>query len=272
MVGRAKSDALKKQEARQAKDTLMQEAVRLYRMELEKESSDPSRNGARTICARVSEEHMAATGENITLNHGTLIRLSDPDNKSLSDFNASKSWLTPEEHKLVTQYCVEVAERGFPMNHKRLKEIVDHIVRARVGEQFPGVGKNWTDRFVQKHAAELGTYWSRPLDSKRGQAVNPVANEAWWTLLLERLIEDAIVEECFWATDEVGFKEGEAVRTRVIGPAGVQIVYQQSSGNRGTTTVIATICAGGTSIPPAVLYKGHAFLVKWCQENPLNAS
>ena len=37
-------------------------------------------------------------------------------------------------------------------------------------------------------------------------------------------------------------------------------------------TVIVTICADGTSLPPAVLFKGQAFQVKWAQDNPTKAS
>ncbi|KAF8142627.1 hypothetical protein K438DRAFT_1538315, partial [Mycena galopus ATCC 62051] len=52
----------------------------------------------------------------------------------------------------------------------QLKEIVDEICRARLGDKFPakGVGKKWTGRFVEKHHDRLWTYWSHSLDNKRG--------------------------------------------------------------------------------------------------------
>jgi len=48
--------------------------------------------------------------------------------------------------------------------------------------------------------------------------------------------------------------------------------YPQRGGNRENITVIVTICADGTTTPPAVIFKGQAFQVKWKQDNPANAS
>jgi hypothetical protein len=48
--------------------------------------------------------------------------------------------------------------------------------------------------------------------------------------------------------------------------------YQQRAGTRENITVIVTICANGTSTPPAIIFKGSAYQVKWSQNNPLNAS
>ncbi|KAJ8595504.1 hypothetical protein M405DRAFT_727901, partial [Rhizopogon salebrosus TDB-379] len=66
-------------------------------------------------------------------------------------------WLTQEETERVIEYSIEVAHRGFPLNHRWLKEHVDKILCARLGDSFPktGVGKNWTDCFVEKHSSRL---------------------------------------------------------------------------------------------------------------------
>ncbi|KDQ22565.1 hypothetical protein PLEOSDRAFT_1017132, partial [Pleurotus ostreatus PC15] len=71
---------------------------------------------------------------------------------------------------IVIRFAVEMALCGFPLTHRHLKEHVDGIVRARLGDAFPatGVGKNWTDRFTEKHRTRLSTYWSHSLDNKRG--------------------------------------------------------------------------------------------------------
>jgi len=37
-------------------------------------------------------------------------------------------------------------------------------------------------------------------------------------------------------------------------------------------TVVVVICADGTSLPPAVIFKGECFQTSWKQDNPLNAS
>jgi hypothetical protein len=47
--------------------------------------------------------------------------------------------------------------------------------------------------------------------------------------------------------------------------------YQQRAGTRDNITVIVTICADGTSTPPATIFKGSAYQVKWGENNSLNA-
>ncbi|KIK72579.1 hypothetical protein PAXRUDRAFT_65996, partial [Paxillus rubicundulus Ve08.2h10] len=48
--------------------------------------------------------------------------------------------------------------------------------------------------------------------------------------------------------------------------------YQQRTGSRENTTIIVMICADDTSTPPAVIFKGNVYQVKWKQDNPANAS
>jgi hypothetical protein len=82
----------------------------------------------------------------------------------------------------------------------------------------------------------------------------------------------AVLDENPYGTDESGFFAAGSVRERVIGAAKKKQQYQQADGGRENTTVIVTICADGTSLRPAAIFKGKAYQVKWDQKNPLNAS
>jgi hypothetical protein len=72
-----------------------------------------------------------------------------------------QKWLTSDEEWVVIDFAVECANRGFPLSHRRLKEHVDEIARARWGDKFPtdGVGKQWMTWFVSDHD-ELRMYCS----------------------------------------------------------------------------------------------------------------
>jgi len=75
-----------------------------------------------------------------------------------------------------------------------------------------------------------------------------------------------------YGSDESGFQSGTgSSNEKVIGAAGKRIQHQQKTGNRENITVMVTICADGTSIPPAVIFKGSKYLIKWKQDNPTNA-
>lgn len=270
MPGRPKSVTRKRREAREACDYLMSRAVEAYRAELTK-APGIRRRGARTICHDFEKMNFEATGKLIKLSYSTLIRLA-AGGKTLSETNAAKAWITEEETKQVIAYVQEVGDRGFPLSHKRLREHVNEICHARLGDGFPGVGVKWTNRFVEKHADSLKTSWSRSLDSKRGRAVNPHTNKAWFDLLEDVFEKYDINEDCIYAADEIGISPDSGEHERVIGGRRPGPQYQQRTGNRENITIIVTICADGTAQPPAVILKGNAYQVKWKQENPANAS
>ncbi|KAF5354762.1 hypothetical protein D9756_005505 [Leucocoprinus leucothites] len=83
---------------------------------------------------------------------------------------------------------------------------------------------------------------------------------------------EAITPGNIYGVDETGIQKGVGLSDYVIGPAGESIQHQQRSGDRENITIIVTICADGTSILPAVIFKGQAFRTSWLQNNPLNAS
>ncbi|KAE9403812.1 hypothetical protein BT96DRAFT_776851, partial [Gymnopus androsaceus JB14] len=93
------------------------------------------------------------TGKTIKLNHATIINHAK-GKPTRAESNATKAWLTTKETNVVIAYIIEVANQGFPLSHRQLKEHVDEVLRLRLGARFPvtGVGKKWTQRFVRKHS------------------------------------------------------------------------------------------------------------------------
>jgi hypothetical protein len=81
-----------------------------------------------------------------------------------------------------------------------------------------------------------------------------------------------IEEECTYGSDEIGCNPAEGRKERVMGSRKPGPQYQQRDGNRENVTVIVTICADGTSTPPAVIFKGQGYQVKWKQNNPADAA
>jgi len=48
--------------------------------------------------------------------------------------------------------------------------------------------------------------------------------------------------------------------------------YQQVVGSQENTTVLVTICADGSALPPAVIFKEKAYQTDWNKNNPAKAS
>ena len=97
-------------------------------------------------------------------------------------------------------------------------------------------------------------------------------NEAWWKLLGETVTKYKIKEENTDTTDEVGIQaQGGGECEYVFGSHKKAAPYQQCSGTCENITTIVTVCVDGTSMPPAVIFKGSTYQVKWGKDNPLNA-
>ena len=269
MAGRAKSDTKKTQNARESYEDLKARAIKAYKVELAKANG----KGARTVAKDFVNLYKLETGMDIKLSYCTLIRGAD-GGRSRAEANAARSWLTDDETEVIIEYIGEVGNRGFPLSHRRLKEHVDQILRARLGEIFPasGVGKQWTNRFVEKYSSKIKMSWSTPLESKRGRAVNPHTKDAWFSLLQQTITDYGVEAECTYGTDEIGCNPAEGQKERVMGSLKPGPQYQQRDGNRENITVIVTVCADGTSSPPAVIFKGQGYQVKWKQDNPANAA
>ncbi|KAG1834302.1 hypothetical protein F4604DRAFT_1515057, partial [Suillus subluteus] len=109
---------------------------------------------------------------------------------------------------------------------------------ARLQSNFPeaGVGKNWTERFILRHSTRLSQYWSKPLDTARGRAVNPSTNKAWYDILGRTIKTEGIEDDCLWAADETGFQPGGGLKERVIRAANRKTQHQQRDGNRENIT------------------------------------
>ena len=254
-------------------DALMARAVLAYRTELKK-PDHRSRRGLRTICKDFEKLYYDEKGIRIHLSFSTLNRLVD-GGKTREQANAIRRWLTDIEERIVVDFLIEMAVQGWPVSHRRLKEHVDLIAAARLGDEFPplGVGKNWTEHFILRHSGRIKMSDSRPLEDKRGRAVNPTANKHYWELIESIVKKYGIREATTFGSDEVGVQSRGSERERVATSSkkkGPQ--YQQRAGTRENTTVIVTICADGTATPPTVIFKGAAYQVSWGDDNPLNAS
>ena len=270
MPGRAKATTLKSREATAAKERLILEAVRLYR---ESHAAGSVKElGYRSASKHVEEQNYAQTGKFIAVDHNTVRNRHLELTQSHYDAHFSGSALmTREQEEELVSYVIEVADRGFPLTHKRLRECADKILRT-TDPSFPGVGVNWTDRFLERHRNQLHTYWSRSLESARGKAVNPALAKEFYDILEAEFEKHGFEEENIYRADESGLMSGVAQKERVFGRVGKNTQHQKREVNRENTTIIVTICADGSTLPPVTIFKGKHFQLKWQQNNPLKSS
>jgi hypothetical protein len=279
MVYHAKSQRVKEREFSDLRELYYKRAVKLFTDSQNAPSTSTSPDATLSLaaaCKAAEAECFAERKQIIRLSTSTLHRRIH-GGRSTREAHEEQRWLNDAEERVVLDMVIDLANRGFPLSHRRLKEHVDEIARARSGDKFPedGVGHQWTRRFVSDHT-ELKTYWSAPLDKSRARAVNPMTKEHYFDLL-EKVIEgdggdNRIPPELIYGADESGFQKGLGQKERVIGGKGKKRQHQQRSGDRENITVLVWICGDGTTGPPLVIYKGEAFQASWKQNNPLNTS
>jgi len=290
--GNKQVEAANKKKSAKQKEAAIQRAVKLYESLAELNLEKPP--GYRMVCKMAEDELERETGDKIKLCHITIrVRLNGEFNdqlgttehsrftlgvRSLIEFNREKAWLLPGEEKIILDFILKLASRGWLLSKQRTRDHINRICQARLGAKFPegGVGECWVDRFLGCHNDLIQTYQAHPLKSLHGRAVNPFTHRRFYDLLGRTLKTgdngSPITKENIYGSDESGFQTGTgSSNEKVIGAAGKCIQHQQKTGNRENITVMVMICADGTSVPPAVIFKGSKYLVKWKQDNPTNA-
>lgn len=139
---------------------MMARAVTAYHSELGRLAGE-KRRGLHKICEAIEVEHFREAGQVVKLDSTTLQRLAR-GGKTQSQSNEEKGWLKSEETEIIVTFAVEIAARGFPLSHERLHKHVNAVLHGRLGTSFTieGVGRCWTNRFVEKHCSCLGMYWA----------------------------------------------------------------------------------------------------------------
>ena len=144
-----------------------------------------------------------------------------------------RRWLTTIEEDLIVNFIIEMGARGFPPSYHHIKEHVDRIAHAWLGDKFPpkGAGKNWTAQFMLQHSERIKMADSCPLEDKCGHAVNPHANMLYWNDLGDAIANYKIKRKTTFGSDEIGILACGAEREHVAtswtkkGPQ-----YQQCAG------------------------------------------
>ena len=275
MAGWAKSDLTKHLAAKQLHDAWMLQAISAYCLKQAKKVSKSSpHQGLFHICVELQATCFLETGNHVKLCHMTLKHLVG-GGKTHQQANVDWRWLGDGEEDIVIAFIAEIADQEFPLSHAWLKEHVDSICKSHLGDKFPlgGIGQNWTYCFAQRNAEKIKITHSCPLEDKHGHAANPHTNDAWWKLLGETIVKYNIKPHNIYRSDEVGIQaQGGGKREYVFGTCKKAAPYQQHAGTQDNITAIVTICANGTTTPPATIFKGNVYQVKWGENNPLNIS
>uniref|UniRef100_A0A336L8I1 CSON006613 protein n=1 Tax=Culicoides sonorensis TaxID=179676 RepID=A0A336L8I1_CULSO len=169
-------------------------------------------------------------------------------------------YLTKQEESLLTNWCVDLVNCGFPVNTEELTNAVKKIIDS-TGRKTPFVenkpGRSWMNGFLKRNPILR----QRQAESiSKGRAVVTIKSIKKWFRELEEYLESIGHKDILndpkriFNGDESGFllcpKSG-----KVLAPRGSSHVYQVQNGNeKENITVLFVISADGNYAPPLVVF------------------
>ena len=178
---------------------------------------------------------------------------------------SNRNELLATKENLLVEFALGCSDHGLLVTHSQLANYANSLLEARIGSGYAPVGKNWTDRFIERHH-------DKPLDSKHARAMNPDVVKHWFDLVKEHISDKDIKPHNIYGMDESGFPPSDQGRQRVIGHCGNRVQHKQGGADRKNVTALVTICADGTALEPTIIFKGMNFMKKWGENNVVNAS
>jgi len=168
----------------------------------------------------------------------------------------SNKLLTNAQESVLIEYIRKISNQGMHATPKILENIVVELVRKPVGGR-------WIERFIKRYENELASVYLRSIDQSRHIADNSTYFEHYFTLLQEKIEKYHIKPSNIYNFDEKGFLLGICRMMKRIVPIdrlkNKKILGSNQDGSREFISLLATISADGTALPPALIYQGDSY-------------
>ena len=119
--------------------------------------------------------------------------------------------------------------------------------------------KNWTAGFTARHKDSLACKYLNTIDLERHKADSESSYRQYFTVLKQKIDQYNIQPYNCYNMDEKGFLIRQLYKVKRIFLRALmkqqKLLGTGQDGSREWITLVATICADGTSLPPALIYK-----------------
>jgi len=196
-----------------------------------------------------------ATAAKFGVQRTTLIRRHQGKTKSRADYYESRQIMTNDQERDLVNYINTLTHKGIPPTPAMVRTFIYDFTKHEVGKNFVG-------SFVRKYAEELDSKYLAPIDLARKKADSYYSYSKYFELVKEKIQQYKVQPKNMYNMDEKGFLLGVCQKTkRVFNRQLHEQGYLKGAGqagNRDWITVLATICADGTHLPPAIIYEGKS--------------
>ena len=161
--------------------------------------------------------------------------------------------LNNEQERELCAYIEELTERHLPPTRQMVKNFASELSHTSVGD-------TWVTDFINRNTDQLLVKWSTAMDKVRHAADNSSKYTAYFNLLHSKIEEYNVQPADTYNMDEKGFAIGLVARSKRIFS---RRLYQRQKnkqslqdGNREWVTLLASVCADGSALPPVLIFTG----------------
>ena len=197
--------------------------------------------------------NISATAKTYHVDRSTLSRRFRGVTTSTKVQHENNGLLSPQQERTLVEYINKLTETGIPLTPSMIHNFVHDIVQKQPG-------KSWSHRFCKRWKEVLDSKFLTTYDSSRFKADSKHSYKLYFDLVELKINKYNVQVHNMYNIDEKGFLIGFLTKSkRVFTKAAIQqkrLLRTVQDGNREWITVLATICADGTSIAPGLIYKG----------------
>lgn len=165
------------------------------------------------------------------------------------------------EEKRIVKQVKDMDRRGFPMRVDMVRILALKILKKREGESA-ALGKHWKTQFMNRHP-QLSSKFSTQVHKQRIVKSNPQILKQAFDVLGSMIKTFQILLRNIYNMDEKGLQMGKSARVKVICMRGRRSPPLMNDGNKELITVVETVSADGTALPPMIILKCKTHQAQW---------
>ena len=171
------------------------------------------------------------------------------------EYRQKSGLLTQQEEEVLLEHINDLTLRGFPPAPRHIKALA-----SKISGKIPG--KNWVSNFKRRHADDIVSEFLEPLDSSRNSADSWLKIQKYFDMLQKKWEKYRFEPHNIYNMDEKGFLVGVPQKSRCIftkkWKESGKLIGHTQDGSRTWISLIATICADCTSLPPVLIYPSQS--------------
>jgi uncharacterized protein YndB with AHSA1/START domain len=166
--------------------------------------------------------------------------------------NTSQLALNPQQEAELVRYIEDLTKKALPPTREMIQNFAAHF-------NGDGVSESWVTRFLRRHNDHLISKWTSGIDSQRHNADNRAKYKLYFDLLHSKMLQYQIQPHNTYNMDEKGFMIGVTTRSKRVFSRRQwerkEVTAALQDGSREWVTLLATVCADGTALPPGIIYQ-----------------